>query len=311
MSVRRTALAASVLALSLVFSAASAAGPPRDRTAPTTPTTPTNLRITTSGPDSISLAWNASTDNSSNWWYIVQGCGGTIGVDPPKSTFTNRLGPSRTYSCSVYAVDAAGNRSGTSNVVTHTTPADTTSPTAPTITADAVWPTRVSVSWTQSTDNWSQVWYTLLVNGSPYGADLIGYRGVTVIDLAPATRHTFKVTVRDTFGNRAESNTISVATPAVTDTVAPSAPTDLRLSSESSPPEAWLDWTQSTDDTDPQSQILYRVFVNGELAGESTTIGYGSTITYCRGEGVNRIFLRAVDTSGNVSAPSNEILFDC
>ena len=149
------------------------------------------------------------------------------------------------------------------------------------------------------------------MNGSPYGADLIGYRGVTVIDLAPATTHTFKVTVRDTFGNRAESNTISVATPAVTDTVAPSAPTDLRLSSESSPPEAWLDWTQSTDDRDPQSQILYRVFVNGELAGESTTIGYGSTITYCRGEGVNRIFLRAVDTSGNVSAPSNEILFDC
>jgi Fibronectin type III domain len=307
MSVRRTALATTVLALSLVLAAASGAGP-RDRTAPTTPT---NLRITASGPDSISLAWNASTDNSSNWWYIVQGCGGTIRVDPPRTTFTNKLGPGRTYTCSVYAVDAAGNRSGTSNVVTHATPPDTTPPTAPTISANGVWPTRVAVSWTQSKDNASQVWYTLLVDGSPYGADLIGYRGVTVIDLAPAAEHTFKVTVRDNVGNSAESNTLTVSTPAVTDTVAPSAPTDLRLSSESSPPEAWLDWTQSTDDTDPQSQILYRVFVNGELAGESTTIGYGSTITYCRTEGVNRIVLRAVDTSGNVSAPSNEILFNC
>jgi len=307
MSVRRTALAGGILALALIFAATSGAGP-RDRTAPTTPT---NLRITASGPDSISLAWNASSDNSSNWWYIVQGCGGTIRVDPPKTTFTNRLGPGRTYTCSVYAVDAAGNRSGTSNVVTHTTPADTTPPTAPTISANGVWPTRVAVSWTQSTDNASQVWYTLLVDGSPYGADLIGYRGVTVIDLAPGAAHTFKVTVRDNVGNRNESNTLTVSTPAVTDTVAPSAPTNLRLSSESSPPEAWLDWDQSTDDTDPQSLILYKVFVNGELAGESTTIGYASTIAYCRSEGVNRIVARAVDTSGNVSAPSNEILFNC
>jgi chitodextrinase len=307
MSVRRTALAATVLALTLVFAATSGAGP-RDRTPPTTPT---NLRITAAGPDSISLAWDASKDNSSNWWYIVQGCGGMIRVDPPKTTFSNRLGPGRTYSCSVYAVDAAGNRSGTSNVITHTTPADTTSPTAPTITSNGVWPTRVSVSWTPSTDNTSQVWYTLLVNGSPYGFDLIGFRGVTVLDLAPATTHTFKVTVRDQFGNRNESNTLSVATPAVTDTVAPSAPTNFRFSSETSAPELWLDWAQSTDDTDPQSLILYKVFVNGVLAGESTVIGAGDTIAYCRDTGVNRLVVRAVDTSGNVSAPSNEIVFIC
>jgi chitodextrinase len=308
MSVRRAFLAASILAISLVVSAASAAGP-RDRTAPTTPT---NLRITSSGPSSISLEWDASNDNSGKFWYIVQGCGGTIRVDPPTTTFTHtKLWPDRTYSCSVYAVDAAGNRSGTSNVVTHTTPPDTTPPTAPTITANGVWPTRISVSWTQSVDNVSQVWYTLLVDGSPYGADLIGYRGVTVLSLSPATTHTFKVTVRDHFGNRNESTTLSVATPAVIDTVAPSAPKNLRLSSESSPPEAWLDWDESTDDSDPQSQILYEVYVNGELAGESTTIGYGSTLAYCRTDGVDRIVARAIDTSGNASAFSNEILFDC
>jgi hypothetical protein len=39
--------------------------------------------------------------------------------------------------------------------------------------------------------------------------------------------------------------------------------------------------------------------------------GYGSTITYCRAEGSTTIVLRAVDTSGNVSAPSNEIIFNC
>jgi hypothetical protein len=145
----------------------------------------------------------------------------------------------------------------------------------------------------------------------PYGADLIGYQGATVLYLSPASTHVFKVTVRDHFGNRNESNTLSVATPAVTDTVAPSAPTNLRLSSESNPPEAWLDWDQSTDDADPQSQILYEVYVNGELAGEGTTIGYSSTLAYCRSEGVNRIVARAIDTSGNASAFGNEILFSC
>jgi hypothetical protein len=53
------------------------------------------------------------------------------------------------------------------------------------------------------------------------------------------------------------------------------------------------------------------VYVNGELAGESTTIGYGSTLAYCRTYGVDRILARAIDTSGNASAFSNEILFDC
>jgi hypothetical protein len=38
----------------------------------------------------------------------------------------------------------------------------------------------------------------------------------------------------------------------------------------------------------------------------------GETMTYCRPEGVpNEIVIRAVDTSGNLSEPSNSITFDC
>ena len=81
---------------------------------------------------------------------------------------------------------------------------------------------------------------------------------------------------------------------------------NLSLSSESAAPEAWLDWDQSTDNADPQSQILYEVFLNG-VRNDDGVIGYGSTITYCRVEGATEIVLRAVDTSGNVSAPSNAI----
>jgi hypothetical protein len=257
-------LGASVIALSLVFSLATEAGarPPRDRTAPTTPT---NLRITATGPTSISIAWDASTDNSSNWWYCVQRDGfGCIRINPPQTTFTNsKLWPGTTFNYSVIAIDAAGNRSGSSNTVTYTTPPDTTPPTAPVLSTTGVWPTRIALSWTESVDNATQVGYTLLVDGSPYGANLINYRSATVLDLEPSSTHVFKVTVSDSFGNTAESNVLSVTTPAATDTEPPTVPTNFRLSSESSPPEIWLDWDQSTDDTDPQSQILYDVYVNG------------------------------------------------
>ena len=102
---------------------------------------------------------------------------------------------------------------------------------------------------------------------------------------------------------------MSVTTPPKTDNTPPTAPTNLRLSPESATPEIWLDWDQSTDDTDPQSQIMYDAYVNG--VPEHAAIGNGNTLVYCRGTGPNTITFRAVDTSGNVSAPSNPIMFNC
>jgi chitodextrinase len=220
MAVRSTAFAASVLVLAFVFVSAAPAKrpppppppPPNDQQAPTTPT---NLRITASSATSISLAWNPSTDNSTNWWYCVQTNGaGCFRVDPPQTT-------------------------------------------------SAVYPTRISVSWTASVDNTSQVFYTLFVNGRPY-SETIGSRDATVLYLSPSTTYELKVTARDRYGNTAESNVLSVATPAKTDDIPPTAPANLRFSSETAPPEAWLNWDQSTDETDPQSQILYEVYLNGE-----------------------------------------------
>jgi hypothetical protein len=71
-----------------------------------------------------------------------------------------------------------------------------------------------------------------------------------------------------------------------------------------------VDWDHSTNDTDPQAQILYEVYLNGELTDDGV-IGYGSTITYCRDMGPTVVTMKAVDSSGNVSGPSNELLFDC
>jgi chitodextrinase len=298
MSVRRTALALSILALGLVADASAARA-----------SAPTNLRITASGPTNLSLAWNASTTKQGNWWYCLQRDGqGCIRVDPPTTTFTfTRLWPGTTFNYSVVVVDANGHRSASSNTITYTTPPDVTAPTAPTLSATAVFPTRVTVAWTQSKDDTSQVFYTLLVDGSPYSADQIGLSSTFILFLQPSSTHTFNVLARDYFGNTSESNTLSVTTPPKADDVAPSVPQNLRLTPNSSIPEIWLAWDPSTDDSDPQAEISYEVFINGAL--EDVAIGYVETITYCVCEGTNTITVRAVDTSGNASAFSNQVTF--
>jgi chitodextrinase len=309
MSIRKIPLAAVMLvfAAAVVVSAASAArGPNR-------PSAPSNLRITATTDTSISLAWDASGGGSGNWWYCVQrDSAGCIRVNPPQTTLTiTRLLPDTTFNYSVYAIDAQGHRSANSNTVTYRTPPDTTPPSpTPQLTVTSVKPTRFSVTWTASTDNVSQVYYTLFVDGAPQFEGAIGARSFVILDRTPETTYLVKVRAADAFGNFVETNTVAVTTPAVTDTVPPTAPTNLTLSPESGAPEIWLDWTQSTDNADAQSDILYDVYFNGTFV-EHGVLGGGSTITYCRDTGPTTVTLKAVDSSGNVSAPSNELLFDC
>ena len=314
MSVRTTILAASAVVLGLVFAAGTPAKPPSSPGDKQSPTTPTDLRITASSATSISLAWNAGTDNSSNWWYCVQKDGaGYFRVDPPSTTFTmTNLMPDRTTTWTVYAIDARGNRSGNSNTVTHTTPPDTTPPSpAPTLSAAIVVPTWIHVTWTQSVDSQTQVFYKLVLDGRVI-SESVGWQFYTALHLEPSSTHDFQVIARDAYGNSVASNVLTVTTPPKQEDVPPTAPTNLALGFQSSQGEAWLSWTQSTDDTDPQSRIRYEVYFNGVQHDDDGAIGGGSTIAYCRTvTGPAQIVVRAVDTSGNFSGPSNAIPFDC
>jgi chitodextrinase len=303
MSVRNAALATMLLVAALLFtSAAAGKGGP-------SPTGPTNLRITASTATSVSLAWDAAKNGGTNWWYCVQSNGaGCFRVDPPTTTFTHpSLWPGTTYTFTVVTVSSSGQRSAQSNAVTFTTPADTTPPSAPELSTTAVFPTRVHLSWTQSVDSRTQVSYTVFVDGSPLSSEFIDSTAVAY--LSPSSTHVFKVVARDYFGNSTDSNVLTVTTPPATESIPPTAPTNLHLSPETSAPEIWLDWDAASDNFDPPGQILYQVFVNGELA--RTAIGYTDEIVYCQTTGANAITVRAMDTSGNVSAFSNETVFDC
>src|SRR5688572_18920718 len=128
--VRLTATALLVLAVLSAFTVSEAA---RDRTPPTAPS---NLRVTGTTLSTVSLAWNPSTDNSGAFSYRVRHSGGfqaTVSQSQTSFTWTSNLTSGQTYSFHVYAVDAAGNQSRTSNTVTVTLPRNTTPPPTPTV----------------------------------------------------------------------------------------------------------------------------------------------------------------------------------
>ena len=309
---RRTVFAVVlVLALVAVSAAPAKKPPPPPPGGGGSSSGPTNLRITASSDTSISLAWDAAKGGSATWWYcVVRNGEGCLRVDPPTTTLSlSRLWPGRTTTYTVVTVDVNGHRSAPSNSVTHTTPPDTTPPSpAPVVSLQNAWPTRISVSWTLARDELTQTWHDLYIDGVVhFEAFLTPW---TIFYLDPESTHTFQVKARDYFGNTVESNVLTVTTPPKTDNNPPTAPTNLRFSSETAPPELWLTWNQSSDDTDSAGLILYETYLNGVLVPDGL-VGGTNTIVYCRDIGPATVTLRAVDTSGNRSGPSNELNGDC
>jgi endonuclease I/chitodextrinase len=92
------------------------------------PTAVTNLSIPAKTSSSISLTWNASTDNVAVTSYDVYMNGSLKSNVSSTSTTVTGLNPSTTYSFYVKAKDAAGNVSASSSTVSATTNAGTTNP---------------------------------------------------------------------------------------------------------------------------------------------------------------------------------------
>jgi hypothetical protein len=123
--------------------------------------------------------------------------------------------------------------------------------------------------------------------------------------LTPATAYAFSISVRDwSGGNVATSNTVVVQTDASTDTMPPTAPTNLRLVRNDGCAEVWLGWTEATDETDAQSAIEYEIYVNDLLSPLPVSAGVNLDFVYGNAEGDNVFFVKAVDRTGNSSVAS-------
>lgn len=310
------ALRAAVVVAALVLAASAAPAAAADRSAPTKPG---NMRVTAKSKTTVSLAWNASRDDSGRLTYNVrmwaEGRYVTVATLPQDQTTYTKTGliPNVQYFFHVEAVDPSGNKTLSDGVYTTTDPDRTPPPAPANLRVTQVTSSQIALAWDASSDDTGIAAYQVSVTPSDAAVTFTGATSARLVGLAPNTAYTITVRARDLGYNVSPPSAPATATTtASTDTTPPSAPSNLFVSDQGCS-EVGLRWTQSTDDQDPQSAIRYRIFINGALDPLGTPIGTDRTITYGV-DGSNTFVLRAVDSAGNVSAPSNAftlVLDDC
>ena len=323
----RLTIAIAVLAIStlLLFNeriaSAQKTAAKTDRTAPTTPT---GLAVTGVTDNTVSLRWNPATDNSGKFSYRVKVKSLTSAynveqfVSQGASTYTVLwLAPFGSYSFAIYAIDGSSNRSGDSNLVTANTTGDTTPPSAPVLQATTLGPSQVQLTWTKSVDTQPNYCcsYAFTLTGAALthhinpAAAPAGSMSVIIRHLRPNTTNTFTVTAIDYTGrNKTVSNSASATTWPSVDTTPPTVPTNLHIISfDNGGGEAWLGWTQSTDDIDAQNNVEYEIYVNGVLSPLGVSAGVDFDFVYTHSVCENTFTVKAVDKTGNTSAASNPV----
>lgn len=184
----------------------------------------------------------------------------------------------------------------------HGATSDTTPPTAPAnLTATAVSPTQVNLSWDASTDNVGVAGYKVYRDGTFLAS--IGTTSYSDTTVQGGTSHSYTVYAYDAAGNISPaSNTATVTTP--TDTQPPTTPTGLTATAVSAS-QVNLTWNAATDNVGVAGYTVYR---NGSpiastsganaISYSDTGVVSGTTYTYT---------VDAFDGTGNHSPPSDPV----
>ena len=189
--------------------------PPGDTTAPSAPP---NLRLANATQSSVTVAWDASTDNVAVTGYGLYRDGSLSGNTTSTTATYTGLPCGRSLTIGVNAYDAAGNRSTLSTVTTSTTACppptgDTTPPTAPSnLRATGATQTSVTVAWNASTDNVAVAGYGLYRGTTSAGTT--SATSATFSGLVCATTYTFGVDAYDAATNRSTRTSVDATTSA-------------------------------------------------------------------------------------------------
>ncbi|GFZ31506.1 hypothetical protein CSC2_20320 [Clostridium zeae] len=173
------------------------------------PTVPSNVQVTSSTLTSVSLSWNAATDNYGISGYEIYRNGVKVGTTSELFYTDTGLSSSTTYTYTVKAVDTSSNLSDASLGVDATTSIDTVPPTAPSglvVTSTKGW--SITLSWNASTDNGTLAGYDIYCNGNKIGSSTS--TSYICEGLQINTEYVFKVKARDSGGNISEeSNSVT------------------------------------------------------------------------------------------------------
>ena len=283
--------------------------PPTTTTPPPTTTTgdtqppsaPQGLAVTGSSQTSISVSWNASTDDVGVSGYDLYRNGTSIGTTSATSRTFSSLTCGTSYTLGVDAFDAAGNKSAASTISASTAACpDTQAPTAPTgLTVTGSTTTSLSISWSASFDNVSVTGYDVY-KGSTVAGTTSTFTSYTVSGLTCGTSYTLAVDAFDAAGNKSTKTSLTTSTAACADTQAPTTPTGLTVTG-STTTSVSVSWSASFDNVAVAGYDVY----NG-----STVAGTTSTFTSYTVSGLTcgtsyTLAVDAYDAAGNKSTKTS------
>ncbi|GAB2468453.1 hypothetical protein GCM10027187_40810 [Streptosporangium sandarakinum] len=289
-------------------------GPPED-TEP--PTVPANLRLTGMTPTSVTVAWDASSDNSGVAGYTTYLNGVEKTSTSGRTATFSGLTPGVSVTVQVDAYDSLGNRSEKAELVV--TPInDTTPPLTPVIKVTALAAGRITVGWDTPYDQSVVVSYGVYLNGAKR-AEQAG-RTYTFSGLTAGAVYTIGVDALDLLGNRSAKGTRTVRAQA--DTTPPTLPGSVQVVATSKT-AITLAWNASTDDNVGVTgyglylgglriaEVPSRVYTfTGLTPGVAYTVGVDATDEL--GNRSNRVMLQATtlaDLSG-AAPPYEYVLYD-
>jgi chitodextrinase len=284
---------------------ASAQSAPYDTTSSndvTAPTIPGNVHTTSVQDTSLSLSWNAATDDVTVTGYKVYRDGSLITTTVSTDYTDTGLTPVTQYDYTIKAYDAANNVSAASAVYQPTTAYDTTAPSIPAnLQTTNITDTTISLSWSVTTDNVGVTGYDL------YRASTLitTTTGTSYTDsgLSVNTGYTYRIRAHDASGNNS-AQSVPLTTSTIPDTIAPITPTGLASAAQTTT-TVDLTWNTTTDDASAPSQLSYSLYRNGVLI--VTQAGTSYTDTGRRYNTTYQYTVKATDAASNSSAASPSV----
>jgi chitodextrinase len=262
----------------------------------TPPSVPANLLLSARTASTITISWDASTDDVPVSGYHVYRNGSLVGSPATTSFADSGLTPSTSYSYTVSAYDAIPNESAQSSSLPISTLADTTAPSTPAnVHQTGATTSTISIAWNSSTDDVGVIGYDIFRNG----VFIQSQTGTTFTDTGRAvfTSYIYTITANDAANNASGlSQPLSAAT--APDVAAPSVPDNLHATG-STISSISLAWTAATDNV---AVTGYKIYRDGSLVGSSaspsfTDVGLTVSTTYS-------YTVSAYDASNNQSAQS-------
>ena len=270
--------------------------PPAPPTDTSSPSIPGGITATGATAASISVRWNASTDNVAVAGYGLYRDGASAGSSSVTNATLSGLSCGRSYSLAVDAYDASGNRSARSSVVSSTSPCpDTTPPSTPTgLTQTSNTESTIGLGWNAATDNVGVAGYGVYLGG--VRVTTTGTPGYALGSLTCGTTYTVGVDAYDAAGGRSAQSTLLVQTRACTTDRTPPSPPQNQSITAITASSFKMSWSAAVDNVGVTD---YAVYLDGVRVAVTPSTSYTYTGLAC--SRTYTVGLEARDAAGNAS----------